>query len=214
MRKTTLFWDNDGVLVDTEALYFHANRTVLDSVGFDLGPELFHEFYLRQSRGAWHLAVEGGLPAAAVEELRAQRNHVYARLLATAKLPVEGAAEALQSLEGRFVMGVVTSSRRDHFDLIHARTGLRRFFDFIVTCEDVTRTKPSPEPYLKALEVSGRRPAECVAIEDSERGLTAAKAAGLECWVIPNALTRAGDFRLADRVLASLAEVVRLLAAG
>ncbi len=108
-------------------------------------------------------------------------------------------------------MGVVTSSRRDHFDLIHARSGLRRFFDFVVTGDDVAHTKPNPEPYLKALEVSGRKAGECVAIEDSERGLAAAKAAGLECWVVPHALTRNGDFRSADRVLASLAEVVALL---
>jgi HAD superfamily hydrolase (TIGR01509 family) len=211
MPKTTIFWDNDGVLVDTEALYFEANRRVLESVGFDLGPEQFHEFYLRQSRGAWHLAVAGGLPEADVEPLRARRNQIYGQLLGTGDLLMAGATDTLQSLSGRFAMGVVTSSRRDHFDLIHQRTGLRRFFDFIVTCDDVAHTKPSPEPYLKALEVCGRAPAECVAIEDSERGLAAAKAAGLECWVVPHALTRAGDFRSADRVLASLSEVVALL---
>lgn len=211
MLKTTIFWDNDGVLVDTEALYFEANRRVLESVGFDLGPEQFHEFFLRQSCGAWHLAVAGGLPEAEVEPLRARRNQIYGQLLGAGGLLMAGATDALRSLSGRFAMGVVTSSRRDHFDLIHQRTGLRRFFDFIVTCEDVAQTKPSPEPYLKALEVCGRARRECVAIEDSERGLAAAKAAGLECWVVPHALTRAGDFRSADRVLASLSEVVALL---
>jgi HAD superfamily hydrolase (TIGR01509 family) len=207
MQKTTLFWDNDGVLVDTETLYFQANRTVFKSVGFDLDPEQFREFYLKQSGGAWHLALANGLPAADVEPLRDRRNRLYAQLLGTAELAMAGAADCLQALAGRFVTGVVTSSRRDHFDLIHSRTGLRRFFDFVVTGDDVAHTKPSPEPYLKALELSGRLPAECLAIEDSERGLTAAKAAGLECWVVPNALTRNGDFRPADRVLASLAEV-------
>ncbi len=86
MRKTTIFWDNDGVLVDTESLYFEANRTVFKAVGFDLTPEQFHEFYLKQSRGAWHLAVEGGLPPAAVETLRSRRDRVYGELLGTAEL--------------------------------------------------------------------------------------------------------------------------------
>jgi beta-phosphoglucomutase-like phosphatase (HAD superfamily) len=108
-------------------------------------------------------------------------------------------------------MGVVTSSRRDHFDLIHARTGFNRFFDVVVSCDDVQRTKPDPEPYLRALALTGRDPRECVAIEDSERGLAAAKAAGLECWVIPTELSRNGDFGPADKVLGGIADIPGLL---
>jgi len=122
-----------------------------------------------------------------------------------------GAADILTRLSGRLVMAVVTSSRRDHFDLIHARTGFGRFFEVVVSCNDVQKTKPDPEPYLRALELTGRGAAECIAIEDSERGLTAAKAAGLECWVIPTELSRDGDFSAADRVLSDLREVPVLL---
>jgi HAD superfamily hydrolase (TIGR01509 family) len=124
---------------------------------------------------------------------------------------VPGAEAVLAALAGRLTTGIVTSSRREHFDLIHARTGFGRYFEFVVSGDDVRNTKPDPEPYLRALEVTGRRPAECLAVEDSERGLAAAKAAGLECWVIPTALSRDGDFRAADRVLGSLQEIPGLL---
>jgi HAD superfamily hydrolase (TIGR01509 family) len=208
MRKTAIFWDNDGVLVDTEVLYYEANRQVLAGLGVELTVEQFRELYMKETIGGWHLA---GLSPAAMEEKRSERNRLYSELLRTRAFAVSGAAEVLAALSGRLTTGVVTSSRRDHFDLIHARTGFGRFFEFVVSCDDVRNTKPDPEPYLRALELSGRSPAECVAVEDSERGLAAAKAAGLECWVIPTALTRDGDFRAADRVIGNLLEIPGLL---
>jgi HAD superfamily hydrolase (TIGR01509 family) len=151
------------------------------------------------------------VPEADITALRAARNRIYAELLRTEPLEVSGAREVLEALHGRVAMGVVTSSRREHFELIHTRTGFGRFFDFVVTGDDLDAAKPDPEPYRRALALSGLRPEECLAIEDSARGLAAAKAAGIACWVIPNALTRGSDFRAADRLLASISEVPRLL---
>lgn len=209
MNKTAILWDNDGVLVDTEVLYYEANRQVLAGLGVALTVAMFRELYLKDTVGAWHLA--RGLSAEEIEVKRLERNRVYSDLLRTRSFAVPGAAEVLQALSGRVAMTVVTSSRRDHFDLIHARTGFGRFFDLVVSCDDVQRTKPDPEPYLRALALTGRDPGECVAIEDSERGLAAAKAAGLECWVIPTELSREGDFGTADRVLRDIAQVPGLL---
>ncbi len=211
MSYTAVFWDNDGVLVDSERLYFQATRQVLQSVGVELSLERYRGLYLRESRGAWHLAVEKGIPAEDVEGLREERNRIYAQLLRTEDLAIDGAAKTLEALAGRLLIGVVTSSKREHFEIIHARTGFCRFFDFVITGDDVKETKPSPEPYLRALEKSGREPGVCVVIEDSARGLLAAKEAGLACWIIPSELTRDSDFRQADRVLSSLADALPLL---
>lgn len=203
-----IFWDNDGVLVDTERLYFEATRQVLASVDVHLDHGTYREFFLKQSQGAWHLAAEQGLSAVHVETLRLERNQVYSELLRQQATAIDGAEMTLQRLTTRFTMGVVTTSHRDHFDIIHDRTGFRQYFDFILTREDYGQSKPDPEPYLCALEQVGCQPEECVVVEDSERGLLAAHAAGLRCWVIPTALNHAGDFRLADRVLGHISEVV------
>jgi HAD superfamily hydrolase (TIGR01509 family) len=211
MPYSAVFWDNDGVLVDSERLYFQATQQVLQAVGVDLSLERYRGLYLKESRGAWHLAVEKGVPAADVERLREKRNRIYAQLLRVENLAIDGAAQTLAALAGRVLMGVVTSSHRNHFEIIHARTRFSRFFDFVITGDDVNETKPSPEPYLRALEKSGREPGDCVVIEDSARGLTAAKEAGLACWIIPTELTGLSEFREADKVLGSLADVVPLL---
>ena len=118
----------------------------------------------------------------------------------------------LDTLHGKYVMGIVTSSRRDHFDVIHAKTDLLRYFDFVLTAGDFPRTKPHPDPYLLAIERSGVAQAECIAIEDSERGLEAATLAGIRCIAIPTMLTRSCSFEGAHRVLDSIREVPAALA--
>jgi HAD superfamily hydrolase (TIGR01509 family) len=206
-----IFWDNDGVLVDTERLYFLATQQVLASVGFNLTKEDYVELFLVQGKGAWHLIEAMGISATEIERLRRERGEVYTRLLANDACMISGADEVLRSLHGKYMMGIVTSSQEDHFNLIHRSTGLLQYIDFAITEEDVQKTKPDPEPYLRAIERSGYRSDECLAVEDSERGLTSAKGAGLKCYVIPTDLTRSSQFAKADRVLGNIKEILTTL---
>ncbi len=207
-----ILWDNDGVLVDTERLYLRATRDVLAAAGVELSEDLYARLFLKEGRGAWHLAAEKGATGEAIAAMRRERNALYDRLLAGGDLAVPGAGRVLRELHGRCVQGVVTSSRRDHLETIHRRTGLLRWLEFVVAREDYERSKPDPEPYLVGWRRTGLGKNECLVVEDSERGLAAAKAAGLACWVIPRGLSAAGDFSSADRVLSDVREVAEGLA--
>ena len=211
MNERAIFWDNDGVLVDTEHVYFEATRQVLAPAGIDLTRDQYIELFLVQGRGAWHLAAERGVAPNEVERLRTARNALYGELLAEAPRVVEGIAGVLDALHGRYLMGVVTSSRKDHFDVIHRSTGLLRYFDFVLTSDDFTKVKPDAEPYLRAIERSGLPPDACIAIEDSARGLESATAAGVRCLVVPSGLTRGCSFAGAYRVLKHISEIPRVL---
>lgn len=206
-HRSAVLWDNDGVLVDTEHLYFRATRDVLASIGIELTEEQFIEVSLRLGRSAFDLASERGIDPQRIELLREARNAAYSNLLLETPLVIDGARETLARLHGRIVMGVVTSSRREHFDIIHRASGLLPYFDFVITREDYERSKPHPDPYLTAIERHRLDPSACVVVEDSERGLASATAAGLRCLVVPNRLTRGGDFRRATGVLGSLGEL-------
>jgi HAD superfamily hydrolase (TIGR01509 family) len=206
-----IFWDNDGVLVETEHLYFQSTQDVLASVGISLTEEQYIELFLVQGKGAWHFAEEAGIAPGEIDRLRNLRNALYSERLAQAPRVFAGIAEVLGALRGKYVMGVVTSSRKDHFDLIHRSTGLLKYFDFVLTAGDYGRAKPDPEPYLLAVERSGISREACVAIEDSERGLESAKAAGISCIVVPTALTRGGTFAGAHRILGSISEILTVL---
>jgi HAD superfamily hydrolase (TIGR01509 family) len=208
-----LFWDNDGVLVDTERIYFEATRDTMARLGVELTREQYYELFLVQAKGAWHLVRNGALTAEQTARHRAERDELYAWRLAQESAAVPGAEEVLQALHGRLPMGVVTSSRRRHFEIIHRRTGFLRYLDFAITIDECARCKPDPEPYRRAAERVGLPPGQCLAIEDSERGLAAAHAAGVPCWIIPTALTAHGDFGRAQAVLRSISEVPERLAA-
>lgn len=207
----TILWDNDGILVKSEELYYEATREVLREVDIELTLDTYRQYFLKEKGGAWHLVKGKGYDQPFVERMRAARNELYASLLETRDITVEGAEEVLGELAGRFRMGIVTSSRRDHFEIIHRRTGFLRYFDFVVGEGDFRSSKPDPEPYRVAIERSATPPGACLAVEDSERGLLAAKGAGLACWVIPTDLTAESDFSAADRVVENIRLVPRLL---
>jgi HAD superfamily hydrolase (TIGR01509 family) len=206
-----ILWDNDGVLVDTEKLYFLANRQIFESIGIDLTPEVYFENFLRKGTGAWHLAEEKGISIDRIKELRDLRNELYSKFLQKEKILLKGVEEVLSYMHKKYIMGIVTSSRKDHFDLIHHSTNILKYFDFILTGEDFTRLKPDPQPYLMALEKTGLKKEECIIVEDSERGLASANAAGIKCIVIPHELTKKGNFETAYKVLSNIAEVINEL---
>ncbi|MCA1725945.1 MAG: HAD-IA family hydrolase, partial [Thermomicrobia bacterium] len=85
--------------------------------------------------------------------------------------------------------------------------GLHLHFDTVKTAADVERVKPDPALYRAALDALGLGAREAIALEDSPNGIAAAKAAGLFCVAIPNAMTRDLDLSVADLRLTSLADL-------
>lgn len=100
-------------------------------------------------------------------------------------------------------LGVASGSSRGWVTGHLANLGLGGW-DCIRCCTDVTRPKPDPEVYLAVTECLGCPPEEAIALEDSNPGLRAAKAAGLRCVAVPGPLTSGHDLSLADLVLPSL----------
>ena len=205
-----IFWDNDGVLVDTECYYLQASKEALAIVDIELSNEQFAEISLNAGRSIFDIAVASGISGQTIAELKEWRHRRYAGLLEQGEIALDGAADVLNDLHGRIGMAVVTSSLRQHFEIIHRRTGFLPYFDFCLTREDYASSKPSAEPYLLALKHCGHAAENVLVIEDSPRGLKAAKAAGLACWVIPGQHTSAQDFAAADRILGDIRDVMQL----
>lgn len=202
-----IFWDNDGVLMATEHLYYQANAEALAQAGVELTMEEYRRISLCQGESVLALA-DSGCDAA---ELRRIRDDIYYRLLGEESRVCPGIPETLERLHGRLPMAVVTSCRRVNFLQMHRDSGLVGYFDFILTREDYRASKPDPEPYLTACARAGLNPGRCLAIEDSERGVTSAARAGLAVAAIPGALNRGGDFGAARWLLEGISELPALL---
>ena len=212
-----ILWDNDGVLVDSERIFFDVNREYFARHAVDLSEQNFFDWFLVQDLGAWHLLADRGYSAADIAHCRAERNALYSeRLAASPPLANPGVEDVLRAFHRTIPMAVVTSSSPEHFAAIHDRTGLARYFDFVLTADTYAKAKPAPDPYLKAIEVLAIRAEHCIAVEDSPRGLAAARAAAVDCVVLRTSLTRGFAFEDALRVVdsvAELADVLRELAA-
>lgn len=206
-----ILWDNDGVLVDTEPLFFEANREVLADAGVELTRARYIHDSLTLGSSMVRLARERGLDEARIAALRGARDDRYAALLGGRELLIPGVREALAALHGKVRMAIVTNARKDHFDLIHRRTGILPFFEFVLTQEDFDRSKPAPDAYLAGLARADLPADRCLVVEDTPRGLRAATAAGIPCAVIPHALTRGCDFAGAAAVLARAGDLPAFL---
>jgi HAD superfamily hydrolase (TIGR01509 family) len=210
MARRFILWDHDGVLVDTERWYFAATRDVLRRLDIELSQETYLDIMTR-GQSCWDLGRAKGLSPQEISRYRGIRDSVYQEYLQTENIEVDGVTDVLSTLAGSFDMAVVTTSRREDFQLIHRSRDLMGFFQFVLTVEDYRRPKPEPDPYLAALERFGARPDQAVVIEDSARGLRSALQAGLDCLVVRTEFTASQDFTGAWCVADSIRQVPEVL---
>ncbi len=206
-----IFWDNDGVLVNTEPLYFEATQKVLAEIGINLTMEFYKHDHLKYNKSSFDFAREKGYNEEQVADLRKKRNAIYIEMIGNEVPFIDGVLETLALLSGRFEMGIVTASPRSFMDVILKTENLGRFFKFVITSDDVKKVKPDPELYLLALKTVDLKPEECLVIEDTERGVIAAKEAGITCYAIPNELSAHNDFSKADKVINSVKDLPELI---
>jgi len=206
-----IFWDNDGVLMETEHLYYQANAEALAQAGVELTLENFCRISLRQGESVLSLAAVAGQGGGEPAELRRVRDEIYFRLLGEEARVYPGVQDTLERLHGRLPMAIVTSCRRENFLQMHRDSGLLCYFDFFLTREDYFASKPDPEPYRTACARAGLQPGRCLAIEDSERGVISAARAGLVVAAIPGEMNRGGDFGAARWLMDNIHELPKLL---
>ena len=212
MLKTILF-DNDGVLVDTEGVFYEACRIMLKEFGTDLDERTFAEISMVQGKSLADMIMDLGYSAEIAEAAREKRNLIYDEMLAERgrSLVIPNVPEVLEKLHAHYKIGVVTCCQTMHFKRIHDASGLRQYFDFVVGDDDFTHHKPHPEPYLTALARSGFTAEEALAVEDSERGIISAKRAGITAAAIPRGISKYGNFALADHRFGSILELADFL---
>lgn len=210
MKKYILF-DNDGVLVHTEPLYFKANIMALQEY-FNISLE-FEEYMKIMSEGTtvWQKAFEKGFSQKEIEMARNQRNEYYQNLLRTKNILIPQVKEVLEKLSKKYKMGIVTTSRRVDFEIIHKNLGIVDYMDFVLCEEDYNFAKPHPEPYLKGLEMFKANKDETIVIEDSTRGLSSAYKAGIQCVIVKNEFTITQDFSKASYFIDTLSELETIL---
>ena len=196
-------FDLDGTLVDSERLQWEAYRRVLADHGVDIGLDEYRRHFVAVAGGAEYACRRYGLPFDAAT-LRARKAAVYRELIAAGVPAMRGARACLERLRDGWRLAVVTNSTRAEATMILDRLGLTALLHAVVAREDYAAAKPAPDAYLGAAAALGLAPRVCVAVEDTPRGLAAARAAGMRVVAVPGELTADQDFDAAWRRLPSL----------
>jgi len=210
MVKKYLLFDNDGVLVETEPYYFQANVKALAEFGLDLEFDVYMEIMARGGT-AWEIAQKQGIAKHEIDKKRQQRDLYYQEFIQTQEIEIDGVVDVLKELSKKYKMGIVTTSRRVDFDLVHQKREIVSYMDFTLCVEEYPRAKPYPDPYLEGMKKFNALKEECLVIEDSQRGLTSAVNAGIECVVVQNEFTATHDFSKASYKIDSLKKLESLL---
>jgi len=209
-------FDMDGVLFDTETLYEKAALGAAREVGIDMTSAFF-----RSTIGSpWPVIREQLLdnygPDLAVDELSAASRRIFHDLTERQWLLKPGVVEMLDLLdELELPRAVATSSMRATVERHLQRHELSRRFDVIVAHGEYERHKPHPDPFLKAAEILGVAPHQCLAIEDSHHGVRSASSAGMMTVMVPDLLPATDEIcALCLHVAQDLHEVGKLVRAS
>jgi HAD superfamily hydrolase (TIGR01509 family) len=215
---STVVFDFDGVIADTERLHLGAFQDAFADRGWTLDERAYFDRYL-----GWDdhglvdaYARDHGLTidAADAQTLVDAKTRAFSRHLSSAAVVFPDARACIEAMAGAFTLGIASGAQGHEIVAILRAAGLLSFFQTIVAAEDVSACKPSPMPYLTATARLGADPAACVAIEDSAAGLQAARTAGLRTIALTTTSPRhalAGADLVVDSLAALTPDVVAAL---
>lgn len=182
-----LIFDLDGTLTLTQALHFQIYSEVFKKLGITYTHE---EDILQYAGKGAELTFKGVLASHQIsttpEEIKKycqEKRALYDELIAKTDIPVvPGIREFLARMkQSGMKMAVASGTQLEAIEVILKKTGMRHYFETIVTSKDVSAPKPSPEIFLKAAEKLELKPEECVVFEDAANGIQAAKAGHIPC---------------------------------
>ncbi len=188
MFKAVLF-DMDGVIVDTEPLHHKAYFQMFNDVNIDVSDALYASFTGQSTMEICNQLISYfQLPLCAQTLTDIKRKHFKALFISDTSLELlDGVSTLIKDYHANGMTLVLASSASmKNINRVFKRFDLDQYFDAKISGADLKASKPHPEIFIKAAELSGKQPKECFVIEDSTNGISAANAANIYLYLIHN----------------------------
>ncbi|MGI9537681.1 MAG: HAD family hydrolase [Desulfocapsaceae bacterium] len=201
-----LIFDMDGTLVDSERIHWQAWKETLAIHGIQI-PD-YEDFKKYVGVSDEHMAQEFSDAAEAELDptrLVSGKCRAYLELVPEISL-LPGVRQTLDRWRDRYPLAIASSSPLSELFAILGHHGLGDRFDQVVGGDMVARKKPNPEIYQMVVGLLGVPASTCIAFEDSQSGVAAAKSAGLVAVAVPHAMSADHDFSGADIILETLSD--------
>lgn len=207
-----VIFDFDNIIVDSEPYHCEAYSRVFSKHGHTIDRVEYWLEWTSRGGGAeseirrYNLDLDPN-------EVRAEKDPIYSGFCTSGEIKpfpeAFGIVEALREMG--LTLAIASGSYERDIRAILSANGLERHFEVIVGKDDIKRFKPHPDTYLAAAGKLGVEPARCLAVEDAEKGIRSARAAGMRVILIETSITRDLALEGADLACSSLAEFRDLL---
>jgi HAD superfamily hydrolase (TIGR01509 family) len=199
-----VIFDMDGLMIDSERLYFQAEREIGRRFGREVREETLWKMMGRKPEESIEIFVEEvGIPMAPGEVLE-MRDRLMRGLLQGDLVAMPGLDHIIGTFEKRLKLAIATGAPREFVDIAVDKLKIREKFAVLQSSDEIERGKPDPEIYVTTCRKLGIAPAHCVVLEDSENGVAAGKGAGCYVIAVPSAYTEKQDFSRADFIARDL----------
>lgn len=210
-KTTTLLFDHDGTLIDSETVHFDLWKDILLEYDVKLSADFYCEVMagIPVKQNAVDLVEHFNIDIEP-SQLAQQKHKSISDYLDKQAFPLMPFAKEtiIQRASDGYTIGIVTGGSKKSVEKTLSQYELSDYISCVVAVEDVENSKPAPDCYALAMDKLGKMPSECVAIEDTQTGMTAALAANLACVVIPTDLSKHHDLSDATARYTSLKDWV------
>ena len=206
-----IIYDVDGTMVNSEPIHVGAWNKALLNYGYSL--QNLSESFRQTMAGRKPVVIAEEmvnrlLLSVSSQQLLDTKSQIFLQIAQKDLKAMPGVLESVERFNrAGYKLGIGTSLDRSYLDHVLDKIDVSKFFDAIVTGDQITHGKPNPETYLKVAEKLGLTPMECLVIEDAETGIASAKAAGSICVAIMNSEALIQNTSGADFTLGSLDEL-------
>jgi len=208
-RFKAVVFDMDGLMIDTERLYFEVERVIARDFGKEVKDETLWKMMGRKPIEAITVFAEDLGLDISPEELLGIRDNLFVKKLVNEVEAMPGLSDILNSLKGKLKMGIATGSPSKFLKIVLDKLNIGGYFDIFVTSDEVQKGKPDPEVYNIAAMRLQVLPSECIVLEDSSNGALAAVKAGCYTIAVPSVYTDKQDFSFVNYIARDLRDAAQ-----
>jgi beta-phosphoglucomutase family hydrolase len=203
-----VIFDLDGVIVESEDAHIESERQTLQKYNVNISAEELHRYTGTMAKIMFTELIAKYELNTTFREINDQKEEILFKLLAQDAEPTKGVLNLIQKLQQREIkLAIGSSSTKKLVNFILNKLELTHVFNRVITAEDIERSKPDPEIFLKAAIELGVKPSQCLVIEDSKLGVDAAKRAGMKCMGYRNPHSGNQDLSKADAIIDDFSKV-------
>lgn len=200
-----LIFDMDGLMIDSERLYFETQRQIAAVFDKAVSDHTLWKMMGRKPIESIGIFIDELKIRENPEKILSLRDRMMREKLKKDLVPMPGLYEIIDCFHPRLKLAIATGAPVEFLDIVLDNLDLKEKFSVCQTSDHVKEGKPHPEIYLKTCRKLGVRGTDCIVLEDSSNGVISAKAAGCYAIAVPSDYSRGQDFSMADCIADNLA---------